>query len=314
MTDREEWLAQKAKAVSSTEVSALFGMCPYLTAYELGVAKRDKQVIDVEGGERMRWGKLLQDSIAQSIADDFKVIVEGCEHEFMLHRDEPRMGSSFDYRIIGTEAHHDDAKDLSLLFYQLGPGLLEIKNVDWLIYKNWPENEAPDHIEIQLQHQMEVSGAQWAALGVLVGGNKREIYTRLRDERVGQSLLQKVRKFWVDMDKGVLPPAVLPQDADIIIRLHQYAEPGAVLDAQGNVTLASLCAEYVSAGDVAKKALEAQKSLKAQILSFIGQAERALVDGFRLTAAMRAPVEVKAHTRAGYRDCRITRIEAKKDG
>lgn len=308
MTDRDDWIAEKAKAISSTEVSALFGMSPYQTAYELGVEKQSGKVGEFAESERMTWGKRLQDAIAQGIADDHGVLIEGSQYEFMHHPTVPRMGSSFDYRIVGV-SERAEASPIVKLFYEHGPGLLEIKNVDSLVYKNWPKEEAPEHIEIQVQHQLEVAELKWAVLAVFVGGNRTVIYLRMRDEEVGIIIAQKVRKFWADFDKGILPPPVLPADANIIIKLNQYADPNSVFNAQGDETLATLCEEYLSAGEVARQASEAQKSIKAQIFTYIGHAEKALLDQYRLSAAMRAPVDIKAHTRAGYRDIRITRLK-----
>ena len=55
---REEWLDIRKKFVSSTETAALFGMSPYLTAYELGAVKRDPTLADDGSlGERPRWGQ-----------------------------------------------------------------------------------------------------------------------------------------------------------------------------------------------------------------------------------------------------------------
>jgi putative phage-type endonuclease len=309
---REQWLAAKAGSVSSTESPALFNMSPYLTAYELGVQKQAKAVVDIAENERMVWGRRLESAIAQGVADDYHVLIESCEFDYEPHPHVTGMGSSYDYMIVGVPQGDSEVTEFGALYEKHGPGILEIKNVDALVYKGWPQDEMPDHIEIQVQHQMEVSRHAWCVVAVFVGGNRTVFYVRMRDEVVGETIARKVEKFWADLDKDVLPPVVLPQDADIIIKLNQYAEPNKVLDAQGNVTIASLCTEYLAAGWVRKNAEDAQKSIKAQILKFIGDSERALTDGFRVHAAMRAPVEVAAHTRAGYRDFRITKVEARK--
>lgn len=312
---RDEWLKAKTQAVSSTESPALFGMSPYLTAYELGIQKQGKVAGELEDNVRMRWGRRLQDSIAQGIADDFNVSIESTEYEFTLHPDEPAMGSSFDYRIVGTPTvDSGEGSPLGVLFSTHGPGLLEIKNVDALEYLKWPEHDAPDHIEIQVQHQMEVARVEWCVLGVLVGGNRTEIYTRMRDGEVGAAILQKVRAFWAGLDRGVLPPPILPQDADIIIKLNQYADPGKLYDGQEDLVLASLCSEYAAAGDVVRQASEAQKSLKAQILKKIGTSERALVEGYNVSASMVAESHVAAHTRGAYRNFRVTKRQEKNGG
>jgi putative phage-type endonuclease len=310
LTDREEWLQVRAKCVNSTESPALFGMSPYMTAYELGVMKRDGSDY-FDRTERTNWGVRLQDAIAQGVSDDYRVLIKSLEYHYAVHPNARRMGASFDYEIVGVPTESTSVSEIGALYEQHGPGLLEIKNVDWLVYKNWPDHDAPDHIEIQVQHQLEVADVEWAVLAVLVGGNRTEVYTRMRDRTVGAAIASRVSKFWMELERGNLPPPIMPQDADLIIKLHQYADPNKVFNGQGDATLASLCDEYICAAEVAKDASDAQKSLKAKILTHIGDAEKALTDGFRLSAAMRAPSEVKAHTRAGFRDFRVTRVEGK---
>ena len=310
-----EWLNAKAGCISSTESAALFGMSPYLTAYELAVEKIGMLApADIGGDTRVRWGKRLQDAIAQGMADDYRLLIEGQEFVFAVHNDEPRMGASYDYRIIGVkEAAEFDRDPIIDLYREHGPGLLEIKNVDALIYRDWPLPDAPDHIEIQVQHQLEVANVEWAAIAVLIGGNREEIFLRRRDKQVGEAIRERIHKFWRDIQAGTLPPPIMPEDANIVIKLHQYAEPGLVFNGQNDLALESLCEEYDSAREVAKKAEQAQRALTAQILTHIGDAERALVSGFNVSAGMVAPTEVKAHTRGSYRNCRITRKRSGKN-
>lgn len=303
---REEWLAAKSKAVSSTESPALFHMSPYITEFELAVQKRDATLAANADNERTTWGRRLQDAIAQGIADDHGIVIEGTEYEFTPHPTMPRMGSSFDYRVVDASPNAPTG-GLAALFNQHGPGLLEIKNVDALIYRDWPDVDLPDHIEIQVQHQLEVARVNWAVVGVFVGGNRTELYIRMRDEVVGTAIASRVSKFWHDFDRGVMPNPIMPQDADIIIKLYQYAEPNLVFDGQEDETLADLCAAYQLASFNASQAEKEARSVKAQILQRIGSAERALGKGYNISASMVAPAEVQAYTRAGYRYFKVTK-------
>lgn len=305
--NRDEWLQAKAKAISSTESPALFHMSPYLTEFELAVQKQKGEVPEGEGSNRTVWGQRLQDPIAQGIADDFKVVIEGTEYEFLTHRSEPRMGSSFDYLI--TSVREDSI--LYSLWQQHGPGLLEIKNVDALVYKNWPDVDLPDHIEIQVQHQLEVKQWEWAVVGVLVGGNRIEIYSRMRDGVVGAAITSRITQFWKNLDAGIMPEPIMPEDADMVIKLHQYAEPNKVLDAQSDETLADLCGQYQVHAFTEKQAATAKNSVKARIMTHIGDAEVALVNGYRVSASMVAEAHVPAYTRSPYRYFKVSKREGK---
>src|SRR5258708_9662793 len=227
---REEWLNIRKGYVSSTESAALFGMSPYATAFEIGVSKRKAAEAtdeDLIGTERTKWGLRLQDAIAQGVADDYGIQIQPMGLTYAVC-DDVRMGSSFDYQIIGSGDIHPSLAGTQLvdMFQRLGPGILEVKNVDSLEFKRkWIDNEAPEHIEIQLQHQLDVLGLPWGAIAFLIGGNKAGIILRERDRKVGNIIRKKVGGFWDDFDRGKLPDPLMPDDAEVVIALYQYAEP-----------------------------------------------------------------------------------------
>lgn len=163
ITDKQSWLENRLLDVTSTEVSCLFNLNPWQSEFELYDQKKNKIVQNLEDNSRMMYGRMLEDSIAMIYAEQTKQKVE--QFDEYMRIPELRMGSSFDYKIVSEGE----------------PGLLEIKNVDWVSYKNnWiehsPENiQAPPHIELQLYHQMEVSGMNWGCICALVGGNDLKI-------------------------------------------------------------------------------------------------------------------------------------------
>ena len=303
-TTEDAWLAQRTRDVTSTESAALFGMSPYVTAFDLWHRKRSGNVPEFKSNDRMKWGNRLEAAIAHGIAEE-----QGWEirpmKEYMRDPD-ARMGSSFDFVItnLGEPVH------------------LEIKNVDYLAFRDgWIEHddgsmEAPEHIEMQVQHQMAVSGFKRAYIGAFVGGNRGVVIERERDEDVIKAIRAKVAEFWRTVDAGQEPDPVMPDDAEVVIRLNQYAEPGKVLDASSDEEITRLVAEY--------KALCAQRDnlkddaevAKAALLKAIGDAEKVLVDGFSISAGMIAdtpPTLITADMvgqtyggRKGYRNLRIT--------
>jgi predicted phage-related endonuclease len=311
--NRAEWLALRKGYISSTESAALFGYSPYLTAFEVGILKReadkatDEQLV---GNERAVWGTRLQDAIAQGIADDYGVSIEPMGLRYAV-RDDVRMGSSFDYQIIGTENLHPDLAGSQLIeyFQRLGPGILEVKNVDSLEYKRkWVDDEAPDHIEVQLQHQLETIGLPWGAIACLIGGNRVGLIVRERDQKFGKVIVRKVERFWADFDNGKLPDPEMPEDAGALIALHQYAEPEKVYDAGDDGELHGMVGAYEVHRAMEKKAKENMKAYQALILQKVGSAEKVInVPGFQpLTLSMVAPFEVKAYKNKGYRNFRLT--------
>lgn len=322
----KDWLALRHIYISSTESAALFGFSPYSTPFEMAVSKKSAEPPQIDRTERMGWGLRLQEAIAKGISEDYGVKVRRV-NGYAVH-DSARMGASFDYEIVGIATVKDLELDeertrgvedpvLQQMYTDLGPGILEIKNVDaWVFRAEWKEEdgqlEAPSHIEIQVQHQLECIGRKWGVMGVLIGGNRTELVLRERDEEVGKAIVKKVTDFWALLESGGMPPIKLPADVDIIRKLYAQATPGKVLDAQEDAALLKLCQDYKHHALVRDDAENMRKSVGAQILMKIGDAEKAILsDGFSVSANTVSPAEIKAYTRAGYRNLKVNKKEVK---
>lgn len=316
-----EWLALRHQHVSSTESAALFGLTARATAFELAVGKQAAEPTDIERTERMTWGLRSQEMIAKGVSEDYGVKVRRVTG-YAIHP-EIRLGASFDYEIVGIQK--DDAgnerqvKDpmLQQMYRDLGPGVLEIKNVDSYIFrKEWQpdeetgEIEAPPHIEIQVQHQLAaIQTRKWSAVAVLIGGNHAMIVLREIDQDFVSQLCTKVRDFWIDLERGILPPPVLPADVDIIRRIYMGSTPGKIYNGQQDAGLLVLCQQYVESAELAKSHETARKSVGAQILMKIGDSEIALAQGFKVSAGTVGETRIEAHTRKGFRMCKVTPLK-----
>lgn len=315
---RDEWLQLRTHHISSTESAALFSMSPYMTAFELAVLKKSTDIPEEYlQNERMTWGLRLQRAIAAGIAEDYGVKVRAVSGYASLP--ELKLGASFDYEIIGLKEDPDNPEkywpcpqSLRQLYKDFGPGILEIKNVDSFVFKNdWQategEFEAPAHIELQVQHQLLCMERNWAAIGVLVGGNKQILLERMRDRDVGESIKAKAARFWKGLAGGHMPKVVLPADADIIRQLYKFSEPGSLLDFQkeDNPELHALAAAHVEATQLKSAAEKHHKSTGAALLMAVGTAEKVLFADMSISAGTVGPVHIEAHDRDGYRNLRV---------
>lgn len=299
----QEWLEARRKYVTSTEVPAIFGQHPRLTAFELASIKLNPALDTFEGNERTEWGHALESAIAEQVWVRHGVYAKYCGRALAV------VGScaaSGDFII--TSADHTSENQLCERFHRLGEGMLEIKNVDSLVYKReWTKDEMPGHIEIQLQAEMLCWDKRWGVVAALVGGNRLELYVRERDEKVCELIAHRAAIFMADLATGKLPPAVLPEDAAMVIALNSYAEPGKVYNAEKDAELSGFIEAYKSCKREAADAEKEAASFKALIFDRIKDAESVIgLQQWNLSAKMRAPVEVAAHTRAGFRDLRIT--------
>ena len=253
ITDKQSWLENRLLDITSTEVSALFNLCPYKTELELYYEKKDKVVLNIDDNERMMWGRHLEDSIALGFADKYKMKVE--QFDVYMRDPETRMGSSFDYKIVSEEE----------------PMILEIKNVDAMAYrKNWIEHdeeniEPPEHIALQLQHQLEITGYNVGYIVALVGGNTMKVVRSEKDPRIAKLIRGKVENFWERIKLGVPPDIDYTRDSQYVIKnLYNQANAGVVLEADEDMDKLvddyyAINKEYVSLG-------KTRDSIKAQIL------------------------------------------------
>ena len=312
-TTRDAWLDLRRKNLNSTEIAALFGLSPYQTSLELALTKAGKIPEADVGSERTAWGQRLQDSIAEGVFEEHGI--DGIALTEYVVIDGLRIGSSFDFEIHGPLANAEKYGALSDYAQNFGPGVLEVKNVDGRIFANdWElrdgQLEAAPHIEIQLQHQLLVSGLKWGAIAVLVNGNRLYVCIRMADEYFAQRILDAAAKFWADLDAGLYPPPQMPQDAGILAKLYSHAEPGTFYDGTGDDLLRMACERYSAAGKEATDANERQETHRAEILQIIRDCEKAVAAGWKISTWMVAPQRVE-YDRDGYRGFKVTKIKTK---
>lgn len=302
--DRDHWLLLRSADLTSTEIPALFGVSPYVTEFELFHRHSQGTITSIDPNERTQWGTRLQDSIAAGIAEDHKWTVRKMDE--YVRRPELRIGSSFDFR-VRTNATEDDSTD----------ALLEIKNVDALVFRDgWIIDddgnvEAPPHIELQVQHQLAVTGLPRAHIGALVGGNRVVLITRDRDQKVISAIEAKAAQFWNRIDSGQAPNPDFLRDSDFIMQLCKTAEPGKIIDVTDNSSVSTLARKYAEFGKTEKESKEAKDAIKAELITLIGDAEKAVGDGFSISAGTIGASIIETYERKAYRSFRLNWKKAK---
>lgn len=286
------WHSLRAKDLTSTDVAALFDCSPYLTEYELFVRKRDNLTVSFDPNPRTIWGNRLQESIGRGIAEDFGWKVRPMP-EYM--RDpELRLGSSFDFMI--EESEH-------------GPGLLEVKNVDALMFRDgWivegDSIEAPPHIELQLQHQLGISGLKFGAIGALVGGNRVIKIHREANPDVINAIRTKAAALWKRIETNDPPDLDFLKNSEFICSLYQNATAGKVLDFRKDKGIEDLVNEYRRFGEMEKEAYAQKQAIKAQLLVGLSDAEKAIGNGYSITAGITSGGPV-SYVREPFRNFRV---------
>ena len=221
-------------------------------------------MVKIEPNERMKWGNRLESAIAQGAAEDMGWNI--AKLNVYMRDQAARIGSSFDFEIKSSAN---------------GPGILEVKNVDWVQYqKNWIDDgngniEAPEHIELQVQHQMEISGFEWCAIVALVGGNEQKIVLRNRDRDIGKSIREKTGEFWNRVLQNQPPSADYTRDAEFIIKqLRRDSVEGLV--AEADEQLENMIRDFEFIRKEVSDLEKIKEQRRAEILDRIGQASKVL--------------------------------------
>lgn len=297
----QEWLEKRLDYVTSTEIAALFGLSPYVTEYELYHRKLERTIDVIPDNKRMMWGRKLEAVIAQAAVDElgFGIDVATLEQNPFTEDSSHRMAATLDFVHNGV--------------------IIECKNVDaWIWKQQWTDEEAPDHIELQVQAAMACSGASSAVIAALVGGNDLKLYRRQRDDEVIAALRQRAAKFWQRIEDKNPPPPVYERDADFIIGRYQDGS-GEPVDMAGNAQFDAMLNKYSRLGSEIKQMEAERKSAKAQIYEMIGDAGAAYGDAFKLNASTTKDlagtlitadiVGTTINARKGYRQFRITNLK-----
>ncbi len=270
----EHWLQLKTEDISSTEISALFGISPYSTPFEMWHEKKSGEVTRLNENNRMTWGKRLEDSIAQGIAEELGLKVRRLK-TYCRHNSCKGMAASFDYEIVGVvdedgvklsctpeEASNDAQRE----YLKNGPGILEIKNVDFLVYRDtWEEDEAPPHIEAQLQLQLEVKNRSWGIIAPLISGNDMKYIIRQRNKKVGAAMCKKITAFWLSITENKPPEPNFETDADFIVRLYGDSNQW-VVDVSEDEVIQPLVEQFHDLSMQMKDVKDLKEAVKARIL------------------------------------------------
>jgi putative phage-type endonuclease len=281
---REAWLAGRNSGVGASESAALFGVSPWETPFSLWAKKTGRLSSDDVDGEWIEWGNLLEDPIAKRYEQrKGRKVWQGGPYCVAEHPRIPFMRCTPDRWVI-------EAPD------RAGMGLLQIKNTNAFKSHDWDEGP-PDFIQIQVQHEMAVTGRDWASVAVLIGGCEFRSFDVERNQDFIEELEAQIRHFWGFVERDEQPPLDgSVRTLEAIKRLHPA-------DNGETVLLPDEAIDWLDtlemAKSTAKAAEKAETAAKAKLLAAIGPATFGeLPDGRRLS--------LKTSARAGFTTQPIT--------
>lgn len=191
--DEARWKQLRRSGVGASEVAAILGESPWLSATELYALK---VVPGYEGdpaldeAEHVYWGRKLESSIVSGYQDRTGRPVE---HAGLLLR-----SRLHPWALCTLDGNTTDGRPGE-------PWPLEIKNIGVQKSTEWEEGP-PRHYVLQLQQQMLVTGAPRATAAALIGGQRLVWCDVERDEIAIRRIVHAGRIFWNEcVEAGVLP-------------------------------------------------------------------------------------------------------------
>lgn len=266
-----EWHAARATVVGASEVAALFGCQPpyALSHWALWQVKAGRMPPPVVSGPRPKWGLLLEKAIASAWAEHQNEPVEIARAPWVRHPT-VRLGATPD-------------------FFAGADGLLECKNVDWLVFQRTWDGEPPEHIILQMQAQLAcLPEREWVECAALVGGNDLKTWRIQRRPKLIAEIERRVAAFWESIDLGEEPPIDGSDSTADALRAIYPTDDGSVIDLPAE--LADVCADFLAHGAARRAAAAAEQECRNQLLAALGSAREGVLPGWHVRATTINPV------------------------
>lgn len=258
----EAWLALREPDITSTNMAALFGLSPYLTPFELYQAKANGLQVPFESNSRIEAGNDVEAYAAQKVAKDLGM--EARPYKDYIRLPELRIGSSFDW-ILNDEV------------------ILEIKTMDWRIWKALDDGCLPPHIEIQVQHQMMVSGKRECIVAVWTGIYDYALYEREADDEMHAAMMAKVAAFWLDVAAGNAPPIDAYRDGKILELVYRDQKED-MIDLSGRDDIDAMIERWRFHKAEADRNDKEATAIKTQLHELLADNKGGFTNRFRISA------------------------------
>lgn len=251
---RDDWLAVRRTGIGGSDAAAAVGLNPYMSALELWLDKTGR----AEGMPRpdpadttspTYFGTLLEPIVAavytQQTGNKIRKV-----NAVLRHPSIPWMLANIDREIVG-------ARNVQIL---------ECKTAGEYGARLWRDG-VPEYVQLQVQHQLAVTGKTAAHVAVLLCGQALEVHRIDRDDALIGRLIELETRFWRFVESDTPPPADGSDSADRALR-HLYPGNGETIDFTDDRRLSSVFADLVAV----RAEIETRQQLEAQFKQTIQQA------------------------------------------
>lgn len=261
---REEWLAVRKQGIGSSDAAAAVGLNPYKSQLELWLEKtgRDTSLPKLDPQDEdspAYWGNILEPIVATHYSKRSGHRVRRINA--VLQHPDPKLAwmlANIDREVIGAPEVQ----------------ILECKTAGINGARLWKEG-VPEYVQLQVMHQLAVTGKQAADVAVLLGGQHLEVHRIGRDESMIARLIDLERLFWGYVVSDTPPPADGTASADAALRCLYPEDNGQTLDFSQHTELTSTYLELKAVRQRIAQQETREAQLKQVLQQAMGEATRA---------------------------------------
>lgn len=262
---RDDWLAVRRTGIGGSDAAAAVGLSPYKSQLELWLEKtgRDAELPKPDHSdttEPVYWGTLLEPIVAAAYTQQTGNRVRKV-NAVLRHPSIPFMLANLDREVTGVP-------DVQIL---------ECKTAGEFGARLWRDG-VPDYVQLQVQHQLAVTGKRAADVAVLLCGQQLEVHRVERDDELIARLIPLEAQFWQYVESDTPPPADGSESADRALRCLYPRDAGNTVDFTEDRRLSAAFADLVAVrADIAMRE-QHEANLKQEIQQAMGDASRALFE------------------------------------
>ena len=254
---REEWLVVRKQGIGSSDAAAAVGLNPYKSQLELWLEKtgRDTSLPKLDPQDEdspAYWGNILEPIVATHYTKRSGHRVRRVNA--VLQHPDPKLAwmlANIDREVIGAPEVQ----------------ILECKTAGINGARLWKEG-VPEYVQLQVMHQLAVTGKQAADVAVLLGGQHLEVHRIERDESMIARLIDLERLFWDYVVSDTPPPADGTASADAALRCLYPEDHGQTLDFSQHTELTTTYLELKAV----RQRIAQQETREAQLKQVLQQA------------------------------------------
>ena len=264
---REDWLEVRKQGIGSSDAAAAVGLNPYKSQLELWLEKtgRDGNLPKVDPHDEespMYWGNILEPIVAAHYTKRTGNRVRRI-NAVLQHPDPalPWMLANIDREVTGVP-------DVQIL---------ECKTAGINGARLWKEG-VPEYVQLQVHHQLAVTGKQAADVAVLLGGQHLEIHRIERDEVLIKNLIQLERQFWHYVESDTPPMADGSESGDLALRCLYPKDTGSTVDFSLDCELSAIFSDLVALRSNIAEQEKLEAKLKQKLQQAMGSASGAVFE------------------------------------